>query len=119
MAGRADWLEPFPNLIISAKNADKIAVSASLQQKRVLALEVFGSNLVLDRKIARGCCVKPWSLLVKKSLTGGMVRQQGLKFAQAGLDFPRLADVAGHRVERFQPVARDAENGGIIPRNFA
>ena len=48
LAGRADWLEPFQNWITTAKNAGKIAVSASLQQKRVLALEVFGSTLVLD-----------------------------------------------------------------------
>ena len=79
MAGRADWLEPFQNWIISAKNADKIAVSASLQQKRVLALEVFGSNLVLDCKKARGSCIKPWSLLVEFSQTGGMVRAAGVE----------------------------------------
>ena len=74
LAGRADWLEPFQNWITTAKNAGEIAVSASLQQKRVLALEVFGSNLVLDCKIARGSCVKPWSALVEFNQTGGMVR---------------------------------------------
>ena len=72
-AGRADWLEPFQNWILTAKNAGKIAVSGSLQEKRVLALKVFGSNLVLDSKKARGSCVKPWSLLVENSSsrTGG------------------------------------------------
>jgi hypothetical protein len=65
LRGRADWLEPFQSWIISAKNAGKIAISDSLQQKRVLALEVFGPNLVLDCKKARGPCVKPWSLLVE------------------------------------------------------
>ena len=79
LRGRADWLEPFQNWIITAKNAAKIAVSDSLQQKRVLALEVFGSNLVLDCKKARGSCVNPWSLLVEKSLTGGMVRVAGVE----------------------------------------
>ncbi len=68
------WLEPFQKWILTAKNAGEIAVSGSLQEKRVLALEVFGSNLVLDCKKARGSCVKPWSLLVEKSLCGGMVR---------------------------------------------
>ena len=79
MAGRADWLEPFQNWIITARNAGKIAIAPSLQQKRVLALEVFGSNLVLDCKIARGSCVKPWSALVELSQTGGMVRAAGVE----------------------------------------
>ena len=50
MAGRADWLEPFQNWIKTARIAGKIAIAPSLQQKRVLALEVFGSNLFLDCK---------------------------------------------------------------------
>ena len=78
-AGEINWLEPFQKWILTARNAGEIAVSRSLQQKRVLALEVFGSNLVLDRKKARGSCVKPWSLLVEKSQTGGMVGWQGLE----------------------------------------
>ena len=45
--------------------------------------------------------------------------QQGFELAQAGLDFARLAHVAGHGVERLQTVAGDAENRGIISRNFA
>jgi hypothetical protein len=72
-AGRADWLEPFQSWVLTAKNAGEIAVSGSLQEKRVLAQKVFGSNLVLDCKKARGCCVKPWSLLVEKSPSGGVV----------------------------------------------
>jgi len=82
LAGRADWLEPFQNWITAAKNAGEIAVSASLQQKRVLALEVFGSNLVLDCKKARGSCVKPWSALVEFNQTGGMVRAAGVEPAK-------------------------------------
>ena len=77
--GRADWLEPFQRWIIAARNAGEIAVSGSLQEKRVLALEVFGSNLVLDCKKARGSCVKPWSLLVENSSSGGMVRDTGFE----------------------------------------
>lgn len=55
-SGRADWLEPFQKWILTAKNAGKIAESGSLQEKRVLALEIFGSNLVLDSKKS------PWLL---------------------------------------------------------
>jgi hypothetical protein len=35
--GRNAWLEPLAKCIIDAKNAGKIAVSGSLQEKRVLA----------------------------------------------------------------------------------
>ena len=73
LKGRADWLEPFQNWILTAKDAGEIAISGSLQEKRVLAQKVFGSNLVLDCKKARGSCVKPWSLLSSTSQTGGMV----------------------------------------------
>jgi hypothetical protein len=79
LKGRADWLEPFQNWILTAKNAGEIAVSGSFQEKSVLALKVFGSNLVLDCKKARGSCVKPWSLLVENSSSGGMVRPAGLE----------------------------------------
>ncbi len=79
MAGRADWLEPFQKWILTAKNAGETAVSSSLREKWVLALEVFGSNLVLDAKKARGSCVKPWSALVEFNQTGGMVRAAGVE----------------------------------------
>jgi chromosome segregation ATPase len=78
-AGRADWLEPFQKWILSARNAGEIAESGSLPEKRVLALEIFGSNLVLDCKKARGSCVKPWSALVENSSSGGMVRAAGFE----------------------------------------
>src|SRR5437870_2894902 len=77
VAGRSDWLEPFQKWIVTARNAGEIAVSSSLHEKRVLAQQVFGSNLVLDRKKARGSCVKPWSLIPENSPTGGMVRDRG------------------------------------------
>ena len=73
------WLEPFQNWILTAKNAGEIAVTGSLPEKRVLAQQVFGSNLVLDCKKARGSCVKPWSLLVESSPSGGMVGTAGFE----------------------------------------
>ena len=79
LRGRADWLEPFQKWIISARNAGEIAVKGSPQEKKVLAQKVFGSNLVLDCKKARGSCVKPWSLLVENSSSGGVVRAMGIE----------------------------------------
>ena len=77
--GRANWLEPFQNWILTAKNTGEIAVSGSLQEKRDLALKIFGSNLVLDCKKARGSCVKPWSFIPETTKTGGMVPREGLE----------------------------------------
>ena len=85
MAGRADWLEPFREWILTAKNIGKIAISGSLQEKRVLALKVFGSNLVLDCKKARGSCVKPWSLLVENPSRLEMVPASGIEPLTSGL----------------------------------
>ena len=79
LKGRADWLEPFQSWILTARNAGEIAVKGSLQEKRVLAQKVFGSNLVLDCKKARGSCVKPWSALAECNQTGGMVLPPGIE----------------------------------------
>jgi hypothetical protein len=81
-AGRANWLEPFQNWVLTAKNAGGIAVGGTLQEKRGLALKIFGSNLVLDCKKARGSCVKPWSLLGETPSSGGVVGDMGFDFAR-------------------------------------
>ena len=85
LKGRADWLEPFQSWILTARNAGETVINGSLQQKRVLAQQVFGSNLVLDCKKARGSCVKPWSLLVENSSSGGMEPMAGIEPATDGL----------------------------------
>ena len=79
MDGRADWLEPFPNWILTARNAGEIAVKGSLQEKKVLAQIVFGSNLVLDCKKVRGSCVKPWSYLLDNSSSRMVERAMGIE----------------------------------------
>lgn len=76
---RANWLEPFQNGILTAKNEGEIAVSGSLQEKMCLALKIFGSNLVLDCKKARGSSVKPWSFIHENGQTGGMVPSVGIE----------------------------------------
>ena len=77
--GRADWLEPFQNWILTARNAGQIAVNSSPQEKKVLAQKVFGSNLVLDCKKARGSCVKPWSYLLDNSSSRMVERAMGIE----------------------------------------
>src|SRR3989338_2464999 len=48
-----DWLEPFREWINTAQNAPKIARDEALFPKKVLAKEIFGSNLQLAEKVAR------------------------------------------------------------------
>ena len=78
-AGRADWLEPFQSWILTAKNTGEIAVSGSLEDKKGLALKIFGSNLVLDYKKARGCSVEVWSLIPENYQSGGVVGPVGFE----------------------------------------
>ncbi len=73
------WFEPMKNWLETAQNMGKIAVSGSPQEKKALAAQVFGSNLFLDCKKARGSSLKPWSFLTKKPLSGGMVGWPGLE----------------------------------------
>ena len=80
--GNGGWLEPFGKWIKEAEKAGQIAVSGTLIEKKVLAKKVFGSNLVLDRKQARGSASKPWSLLDENSSNGGVVRTAGLEPAR-------------------------------------
>ena len=56
-----DWLEPMRIWINEAANAAKIARDNNLFNKKVLASKIFGSNLVLENKKARGSAQNPWA----------------------------------------------------------
>ena len=58
-----DWLEPFEEWVNEAANAAKIARDNDLFAKKVLALKIFGSNLVLENKKARGEAQNQWAAL--------------------------------------------------------
>jgi hypothetical protein len=73
------WLEPFTEWVQTARTLGKIAGTGSSQEKKGAASKVFGSNLFLDSKKARGSCVKPWSALVEFNQTGGMVHPPGVE----------------------------------------
>ena len=47
------WLEPMQKWIIDAQNIEKIALDSDLFAKKVKAKEIFGSNLLLHKKILR------------------------------------------------------------------
>ena len=77
--GVTAWVEPFKEWVESAQKLSKSAEIGSPKEKKEIASKVFGSNLFLDSKKARGCCIKPWSLLVEKSSSGGMVPPHGIE----------------------------------------
>ena len=60
-------LEPMREWINSAQTAAEIATGSNLKDKKVLARKIFGSNLILETKKARGFAQFPWSLLSEKS----------------------------------------------------
>ena len=56
-----DWLEPMREWINEAAKAAKIARDNDLFAKKVLASKIFGSNLVLENKKARGSAQNQWA----------------------------------------------------------
>ncbi len=60
-----DWLEPFQNWIKVATTLVKIARDSNLLDKKVAAKEIFGSNLVLANREARGNPVLPFSAALR------------------------------------------------------
>jgi DNA invertase Pin-like site-specific DNA recombinase len=54
------WLEPMREWIKKAAKAAKIARGKDLFAKKALASEIFGSNLRLENKKARGCALAPY-----------------------------------------------------------
>jgi hypothetical protein len=77
--GQMPWLEPFTEWINSAKTLGEVALRDSPQEKKAVASKVFGSNLFLDSKKARGCSLKPWSLLSENPSLSRMVRPAGIE----------------------------------------
>lgn len=57
------WLEPMRNWIQRAGNTGEIAKTGSFHEKKRLASYIFGSNLTLVSKKARGSALKPWSFI--------------------------------------------------------
>lgn len=55
-----DWLEPMTKWINYAQNLSKIAKNSNLLEKKVAAKEIFGSNLCLASRAARGEPVFPY-----------------------------------------------------------
>ena len=61
-----DWLGPMKEWINVAANAARIANSADLLAKKKLAAEIFGSDLILRDKKARGSAQNLWAALTAR-----------------------------------------------------
>ena len=57
------WLEPLGNWIERASEVAKIANSHDFVAKKVLAKEIYGSNLILENRLARGKSLGAWAAL--------------------------------------------------------
>ncbi len=77
--GRIPWLEPMRNWVFTALQVGETATVGTPNQRRALASEIFGSNLVLDRKKARGEAVNPWSLIRATSRGDTLVPSAGIE----------------------------------------
>lgn len=62
--GHVTWLEPVRKWISTAQRVHEFARSEVAEEKRRLALEIFGSNLTLHGQTLVGRATKPWDALV-------------------------------------------------------
>ncbi len=66
-------IELFRNWISEATNLGETIDNGTLDDQATAARKIFGSNLFLDRKRARGEAVKPWAFLAVNGLSDDMV----------------------------------------------
>ena len=58
-----NWLEPMRTWVKEAANAANIVRGDILNVKKVLALKIFGSNLIVENKRVDGEALSPWAAL--------------------------------------------------------
>ena len=73
------WLEPFKEWVTTAETLSETAQNGSPHEKKRVAVQVFGSNLFLDSKKARGCAAKPWSFIPENRFLVEMVPRPGFE----------------------------------------
>ncbi len=74
-----DWLGPFREWILEAAQAAQIASGKDLNAKKVLAHKIFGSNLVLQNRLARGDAVSAWAALRAAPTTRKLERDRRIE----------------------------------------
>jgi hypothetical protein len=102
--GRPLWLEPFREWVWEAKEGDRIAKTGALTERKTLAKKIFGSNLVLSQKKARGRAVNPWAIFADNELSHDVERV----YAAARTHFqgqPSPQDERTRRIDRISAPA--------------
>ncbi len=81
-----DWLEPFQNWIKVATTLVKIARDNDLLQKKVIAKEIFGSNLRLASRAVRGEPVFPYLSALRAAESVGQKSESLILVRAPGLE---------------------------------
>ena len=71
--GEDIWLEPMRDWVLKARNLAEVAITGSRNARATAAKEIFGSNLLIEGKKARGKAAKPWSLIPETALGDTLV----------------------------------------------
>ncbi len=83
-----DWLEPFQNWIKVALSLVKIARDSNLQEKKVAAKEIFGSNLRLASRAVRGEPVLPYSVALRAAESVGQKSESLILVPSERIELP-------------------------------
>lgn len=86
-----DWLEPFQNWIKVATTLVKIARDNDLLQKKVIAKEIFGSNLRLASRAVRGEPVFPYLCALRAAESVGQKSESLILVPGVGIEPTTLA----------------------------
>ncbi len=81
-----DWLEPFQNWIKVALTLVKIARDSNLQDKKVAAKEIFGSNLRLASRAVRGEPVFPYLSALRATESVGQKSESLILVGRLGVE---------------------------------
>ncbi|MBI1974567.1 MAG: recombinase zinc beta ribbon domain-containing protein [Candidatus Zambryskibacteria bacterium] len=81
-----DWLEPMREWIKVASNLVKIARDSNLQEKKVAAKEIFGSNLRLASRAVRGEPVFPYLSALRAAESIGKIPESLILVRDAGVE---------------------------------
>ena len=81
-----DWLEPFQNWIKVASSLVKIARDNDLLQKKVIAKEIFGSNLRLASRAVRGEPVFPYLSALRATESVGQKSESLILVGGTGIE---------------------------------
>jgi hypothetical protein len=106
VSGSRFWLEPLKKWVLEAQTLSKDLHQRSLFEKRDIAKEIFGSNLVLDGKKARGEAVKPWAILAVNEFSNEWVHVLEVARTHFAREFAKKRPPVSRRLGRAPSIAK-------------